>query len=110
MLTDMLVIDGHRVETAPDGLRALDKLRTATYDAVISDVRMPGLDGPGLYEELRRRHPRLDGRVIFCTGESLSTETQAMLDAIQAPVITKPFTVEDLRRALRDVLASRPSE
>jgi two-component system NtrC family sensor kinase len=107
MLTDMLSIDGHRVETAADGLRALDKLSTSAYDVVITDVRMPGLDGPGLYEQLRRRHPRLDGRVIFCTGESLSPDVQAILDAMQAPVITKPFAVEDLRRALRDVLTER---
>lgn len=104
MLTDMLSIDGHHVDTAADGLRALEKLEEAAYDVVLSDVRMPGLDGPGLYEELQRLHPRLRQRVIFCTGESLSVDVQRMIDRVQAPVISKPFAVEDLRRALRRVL------
>jgi two-component system NtrC family sensor kinase len=104
LLTDMLSIDGHHVDTAADGLRALDKLGEAVYDVVLSDVRMPGLDGPGLYEELQRRHPRLRRRVIFCTGESLSLDVQRMIDRVQAPVISKPFAVDDLRRALRRVL------
>lgn len=105
MLTDMLSIDGHHVDTAVDGLRALDRLEEIAYDVVLSDVRMPGLDGPGLYEELERRHPRLRQRVIFCTGEALAPDVQRRLDRLQAPVISKPFAMDDLRRALRSVLA-----
>jgi two-component system NtrC family sensor kinase len=104
MLTDMLSIDGHCVETAIDGRGALHKLDEAAYDLVLTDVRMPGLDGPGLYREIELRHPGLRGRVIFCTGEALGVETQTLLERLEAPVISKPFGVDELRRAIRRVL------
>ena len=104
VLTDMLAVDGHRVETASDGHGALHKLQEGRYDLIVTDVRMPGLDGPGLYRELERRHPRLRRRVIFCTGEALGAETQTLLQRLDAPVICKPFVVDELRRAIQRVL------
>ena len=104
MLSDMLAIDGHRVETATDGRGALDKLGKAAYDLVVTDMRMPGLDGPGLYQEVQQRFPQLRDRVIFCTGETLTLETQLLLQRLDAPVICKPFEVNELRRAIHRVL------
>ena len=52
MLAEILIADGHVVEQAADGREALERLREAEYDLVISDLIMPRLDGPGLYEEL----------------------------------------------------------
>ena len=104
MLADMLSIDGHRVETADDGRRALGKLDEGAYDLVVTDVRMPGLDGPGLYLEVQRRFPQLRGRVLFCTGETLSLETQILLERLNAPVIAKPFEVNELRRVIHRLL------
>ena len=49
LLADLLALDGHRVATASDGLAALDLLEHQEYDLILSDVRMPVLDGPGLY-------------------------------------------------------------
>jgi DNA-binding NtrC family response regulator len=55
LLAEILAEDDHRVETAYNGMAALDKLRDGTYDLIISDLRMPHLDGPGLYREVARR-------------------------------------------------------
>ena len=61
-LAEMLRLDGHQVDIACNGNAALEKLRERTYDAILSDMRMPGLDGPGLYRELELRHPALARR------------------------------------------------
>ena len=52
-----LAVDGHRVETAANGTIALATLGEGAYDPIFSDLRMPELDGPGLWRELERRHP-----------------------------------------------------
>lgn len=59
LLADLLAAAGQLVETVANGAEALDRLRERRYDLVLSDVRMPEPDGPGLYREIERRHPRL---------------------------------------------------
>ena len=63
--------DGHRVTTAPDGAAALELLRTGTFDAVLCDLRMPRLDGPGLFRELEATRPDLAARLLLMTGDAL---------------------------------------
>lgn len=104
VLSQILAADGLDVETAPDGLVALDKLALRRYDLVVTDVRMPRLDGPGLYRALARRWPELARRVIFITGDALAAETSRFLADVRAPMLLKPFDLGDLRRAVRDAL------
>ena len=100
-LADLLRLEGHRVETAANGAIALEKLGSRTYDLVISDIKMPELDGPGLYRALRRRDLRLLHRFIFLTGDALGQETSEFLDKTGVPTLSKPFTLEEVRRAVR---------
>ena len=51
-LAEILTHAGHRVETATDGAAALERLDPRFFDLIVSDVRMPGLDGPGLFSEI----------------------------------------------------------
>ena len=100
VLAEMLSADGHEVETAANGAVALEKLRGRVYDLVLSDLRMPELDGPGLYREVERRHPRLGRRFVFLTGDTLSPEITTFLEDTQAVSLNKPFAVEEVRRAV----------
>src|SRR5688572_9522062 len=74
VLAELLAIDGHRADIAANGLIALEKLREQQYDLVVSDVRMPELDGPGLYRELERTRPEIARRFILCTGGALTED------------------------------------
>ncbi len=85
---------------AANGAIALEKLRERFYDLVLSDLRMPELDGPGLYREVERRHPRLARRFVFLTGDTLSPEITTFLEETRAVSLNKPFAVEDVRRAV----------
>jgi two-component system NtrC family sensor kinase len=107
VVADILSRDGHRVEKAADGVQALDKLREGSYDLILTDIRMPELDGPSLYRELERRDPRLCRRVIFLTGDMLNAETREFLEQTGAPRLMKPFPLEELRRAVRRHLQAR---
>ncbi len=107
LLTEMLGEDGHRVDTAANGLAALEKLGSRSYDVVFCDMRMPGLDGPGLYRRLEESRPELVKRWIFLTGDVLGPETAEFLERTHALTMMKPFTVKDLRRLLAEVTARR---
>ena len=107
LLAEMLTGDGHRVETVEDGLMALDKLGAGTYDLIISDLRMPKLDGPGLHAEVARRHPQLLRRMVFVTGDTLGPESAEFLRRKEVATFGKPFALADVRRVIRQVLEDR---
>jgi signal transduction histidine kinase/DNA-binding response OmpR family regulator len=96
--------DGYDVEMAADGYRALAKLQERSYDLLLSDLRMPELDGPGLYRTLERQYPHLLQRVIFLTGDTLNPETRLFLEQSGAPCLTKPCTVAEIRRVIQQAL------
>jgi CheY-like chemotaxis protein len=106
-LARLLRRDGYAVETASNGREALEKCRAQIFDLILSDLRMPELDGPGFYRELVRHSPPLGQRVLFLTGDTLSPEVDAFLADIAAPRLTKPFTATVARRAICQALARR---
>jgi CheY-like chemotaxis protein len=107
LLAEILEEDAHRVETADNGVAALDKLRDGTYDLIISDLKMPHLDGPGLYREVARRHPQMIRRMIFVTGDTLGPASAEFLRRSAAPTFGKPFEPADVRRVIYQVLHAR---
>jgi len=100
MLADVLTVDGNRVDTADNGITALEKLSGRKYDLILSDLRMPELDGPGLYAEVERRHPDLLPRMVFLTGDTLGPESRDFLARTGARSVVKPFVVEEVRRVV----------
>ena len=104
VLAELLAADGYLVDTVANGALALDKLRGRRYDVILSDLRMPVLDGPAFYRELERRDPALLGRVIFVSGDVLSPETRAFLTRTAALTVNKPFNATDLQRVIEQAL------
>jgi CheY-like chemotaxis protein len=104
LLVDVLRADGHEVEAARSGASAMQKLRERTFDLVLSDVRMPGLDGAGLYRELEQVRPTLTRRFVFMTGDSLSAETRQFIEGAGALSLSKPFSPDEVRRVVRRAL------
>jgi two-component system NtrC family sensor kinase len=96
--------DGHSVDIATNGHMALAQLRQRSYDLILCDVRMPKLDGPGLYRSLAQTQPQLLPRFIFVTGDTLSPAAKAFLEDSQAPYLMKPFHAEEVRRVVQQAL------
>jgi excisionase family DNA binding protein len=91
LLAKTLALAEYDVDVAPEGRTAVERLRGSTYDLLITDLRMPGVDGLSVIREARRFRPDLP--VVIITG--FSTETSA-IEAINLGVagyLTKPFRV-----------------
>jgi two-component system NtrC family sensor kinase len=91
---------GHQVMTAGDGAAALETLRGATADVIVTDLRMPKVSGREFFEALAKEHPDLVRRVVFSTGDTVRGDTLAFLERQGRPVLHKPFSLGDLRAAL----------
>jgi CheY-like chemotaxis protein len=102
-----LEMDGHRVMTAIDGADALDRLAEARggFDLLLTDIRMPIMDGIALALAAKRDYPELT--ILLMTGFADQRERAKGLQAIVADVLTKPFSLADLRATVARVLAER---
>ncbi|NRF66574.1 PAS domain S-box protein [Aquincola sp. S2] len=96
LIRDMLESAGHEVAVAESGAVALELLDTARFDAIVSDLRMPDMDGAALWREVVRQHPALGGRMLFITGDTLSAGARDFLDSADCPRLDKPFSKADL--------------
>jgi two-component system NtrC family sensor kinase len=103
LIADALAIDRHEVDTVANGLEPQDRIAARSYD-IVSDVRMPELDGVALYRELEKRDPDLLRRIAFVTGTTELPEYASFLDETAIPVLHKPFNLGDLQRFIRQLL------
>jgi two-component system, cell cycle response regulator CpdR len=105
MCARALTTDGHDVKTACDGSDALEILtrEDGHFDLLLSDVRMPIMDGIALALSVARDFPGLT--ILLMTGYADQRERAHGLDALIHDVITKPFTLAALRTAVKDALA-----
>jgi CheY-like chemotaxis protein len=105
LLAEMLADEGHQVDTACDGLEALDWLDHHHYDAVFTDLRMPGLDGPSLYAAIWKRQDEDPPRIIFMTGQAaLSAD---FLRDTREPILEKPFSLSAARGVVKALFRER---
>jgi DNA-binding response OmpR family regulator len=111
-VTEALKMDDLDVESARDGLDAMGRLEEHWYDLVVSDLRMPRLDGIGLYREVERRWPGSGRRVLFISGSTVLPDYELFLREVHPVVLEKPFGLDELRRTVRrmlgDASAGRP--
>lgn len=84
--------------------KALELLEDECFDLVVSDYRMPGMNGQGFYKALMAVRPELARRVIFLTGDLQSDETQEFMRATSALFLSKPFEFAKVQRVVRGVL------
>lgn len=109
-LADLLEPEGYAIDLAANGAIALEKLRQKPFDLIISDLRMPVLDGPGLYAELAKSLPQYLKRIIYVTGDTLSPHVNAFLNQNPVPVIEKPYRLADVKAAFAPLLKDLPGK
>jgi PAS domain S-box-containing protein len=104
LVSTILAKNGHTVETTGNAEEALSKLDSKSYDAVLMDIRMPGMSGPELYNNIIVKHPKLSSKCIFLTGDTSDSNTRDFLEQNGLPYITKPFDRETLTQRVNDIL------
>ena len=106
-LAEILAGAQHRVVTAGSGREALERMAAEHYDVILTDIRMPDLDGRALYHEIERRWPGRAGRVVFVTGDTLAPAMRDFVCESGRPVIEKPFLPNEIRRIVAELAADR---
>ena len=105
-LADILEQNGHDLILVDNGQKALDVLDKEDVDLIISDLRMPVLDGPGLYRALEVHKPHYLQRIMFVTGDTLSIPVRDFLSQYALEVIEKPYSAHDVRKGIYHLLDS----
>ena len=102
-----IAMDGHEIVTAADGAEALEILGNehGAFDLLLTDIQMPVMDGIALALAAARDFPDLT--ILLMTGFADQRERASGLNAIAHDVITKPFSVADIRTAVADALTAR---
>ena len=97
--------DGHNVTIATDGAHGLDMIRQALggYDLVVSDIRMPEMDGIEMATAAAREFPVM--RIMLMTGYADQRERAEELNGIILDVVQKPFTLAEIRARVGKALS-----
>ncbi|PYT09913.1 MAG: hypothetical protein DMF49_00710 [Acidobacteria bacterium] len=94
------------IETALGGREAIRRLSSGcAYDAILSDMRMPGVDGRAVFSFVREHRPELEERLIFSTGDVANPESLDFIEVSGRPVLSKPYSIAALRETVQRVVA-----
>jgi len=103
LICEILRGEGYAVESASAGDQGLLRLQEKDYDLVLCDMRMPGLNGQGVYNQTKQFKPHVAERFIFVTGDIVSEETQSFLEGTGCSYMTKPFSDKELFEVIKMV-------
>lgn len=99
-----LRLDGHETDEAADGAEGLEKLKEGAYDLLLSDIRMPVMDGIELTHQAKLAYPGL--KILLMTGYAEQRERADDLSEKIIDVVSKPFALPDIRKAVARALAA----
>jgi PAS domain S-box-containing protein len=106
-VSQILAEEGHEVEAVDSAEGALEEVNSKEYQAIMLDIKMPGMSGIELYRHFQKISPPLADKVVFITGDVMGTSTMAFLSKTKAPYIIKPFDAKQLKAEINRVLAGR---
>src|SRR5262252_3603509 len=108
LVAEMLELDGHDVTRVEDGRAALVELQAREHDVVLTDLKMPGVDGMAVLREARRR-PRTPD-VVMMTAFGTADDAVEAMKAGAADYLTKPFAMDEIRLRVRRLTEARESQ
>lgn len=100
-LEDILVLQGHSVCAVGSGRQALSALDKQTFDCVLSDIKMPDMDGEELFSQIKKQHENMVDKTAFITGTALSPDTTSFLDTCDRPYLGKPFVPDEIANLIQ---------
>ena len=109
LLTGVLEDEGYEVETVASANDALDKLDSQDYNLVLLDIKMPGMSGIELFENMQKVNPAMTKKVLFITGDVMEADTKGFFSNNDVPYITKPFDIDKLMREINRILTEQHS-
>jgi signal transduction histidine kinase/CheY-like chemotaxis protein len=107
LIADVLEDEGMHVDVLIDGREALARAARKSYDLVICDMKMPGLDGQHFYKSLELAGNPLRKHFLFVTGDTVAAQTREFLEQNRLLHVAKPFRVEELTEKVHAMLEIR---
>ena len=104
VLNMILANSGHTVDATGDVSEALAKLESNSYDVILIDIRMPGMNGMELYAAVMEKHPEVKGKFIFMSGDPSDLQTRDFFEQNKLSYISKPFDRETLMQKVNGLL------
>ena len=104
LIDDLLTRYGANVDFFKSGAAAFDQLCVKSYDAIVCDQRMPGVNGQNLYRMVESLNPQMARRFLFVTGDVLNERTKQFFAQTGTRYLRKPFRLDDLLHAVEGVL------
>jgi CheY-like chemotaxis protein len=104
LIGEMLTLLGHVPTLCHFPADALERVARENFDVVISDFRMPGMDGREFYQQAIRSKPELARRIVFLTGDVVNDDTQEFLRSTGNPHLSKPFQLARVEQVVAEVL------
>jgi two-component system NtrC family sensor kinase len=110
LMRDVLEQAAFDVAEAESGAVALELLDAARFDAIVSDLRMPDMDGVALWNAVRKKHPALASRVVFVTGDTLSAAAAEFMRRTGCVCVDKPFVPAELVAQVQAAVKRRAAD
>ena len=104
LLCEMLNVIGHNPVLCLNPPEALAWIEKREFDVIISDFRMPVMNGEQFYRKVKETNPALARRMIFLTGDVVNEETQGFLQSTGNPHLGKPFQLAMVEAAVNEIL------
>ena len=95
---------GHTPRMCHTAQRALELIEECNFDLILSDFRMPVLNGQQFYQLVAAKHPELARRIVFLTGDLVNDDTRHFLESTGNPHLGKPFTLASIQKILEKIL------
>lgn len=96
------------IDSVRSGSEALEMIKRKDYDFILTDIRMPDMNGMELYSRIRQIDQGLASKVIFITGDTQSEDVRCFLDLTMAKYLSKPFQIRELIDAMLEVKHLKP--
>ena len=100
-LSDILELKGYEAITANDGYQAVERVKEDDYDFVLTDIKMPGLNGAEAYKIMRTEKPDL--KVALMTAYTVEDVLEETLKDNSVVIFSKPLDIEEVMKLLDDV-------
>jgi DNA-binding response OmpR family regulator len=105
VLTEILIRDGYKVKSADDGISAWKILNSESFDLIISDMDLPGMDGLELIANMRKNS--IETPVLLTSGVNRIKKNAAWNDLARYRLLCKPFEIKEIRKAILDLTGEK---
>lgn len=102
-IVELLTGDGCIVEAIDNGAEAIEKVATEKYDAVLCDIKMPGISGKELFSFIKEKKPEMSDKIVFMTGDVFSKDTENFMKTTGSSFIEKPLQIDVLLEKIEDL-------